>query len=54
MRVKSLMERRFVVYTINPKPLDRFRDRFSPAGAKDNRRDARALAVWELVPAPPP
>ena len=28
----------------NPKQLDRFRDRFSPAGAKDDRRDARVLA----------
>jgi len=30
----------FVVHAINPKQLDRFRDRFSPAGAKDDRRDA--------------
>ena len=30
--------------TINPKQLDRFRDRMSPAGAKDDRRDARVLA----------
>ena len=29
---------------INPKQLDRFRDRISPAGAKDDRRDARVLA----------
>ena len=29
--------------TLNPKQLDRFRDRFSPAGAKDDRRDARTL-----------
>ncbi len=28
---------------INPKQLDRFRDRFSPVGAKDDRRDARVL-----------
>ena len=32
------------MHSINPKQLDRFRDRFSPAGAKDDRRDARVLA----------
>ena len=42
--VESLMERGFVVHSINPKQLDRFRDRMSPAGAKDDRRDARVLA----------
>lgn len=42
--VESLMERGFPVHSINPKQLDRFRDRFSPAGAKDDRRDAEALA----------
>ena len=42
--VESLLERGFAVYAINPKQLDRFRDRFSAAGAKDDRRDARALA----------
>ena len=30
--------------TFNPKQLDRFRDRFTAAGAKDDRRDAHALA----------
>ena len=39
--VESLMERGFAVHSINPKQLDRFRDRLSPAGAKDDRRDAR-------------
>ena len=34
----------FAVHSINPKQLDRFRDRISPAGAKDDRRDARVLA----------
>ncbi len=38
--VESLMERGFAVHAINPKQLDRF-DRISPAGAKDDRRDAR-------------
>ena len=41
--VESLIERGFRVYAINPKQLDRFRDRFSPAGAKDDSRDAEAL-----------
>jgi transposase len=41
--VESLMERGFQVYAINPKQLDRFRDRFSPAGAKDDSRDAWVL-----------
>jgi transposase len=38
--VESLMEKGFVLFAINPKQIDRFRDRFSPAGAKDDRRDA--------------
>jgi transposase len=38
------MERGFAVYAINPQQLDRFRDRFSVSGAKDDSRDARALA----------
>lgn len=42
--VDSLMDRGFQGFAINPKQLDRFRDRFSPAGAKDDRRDARVLA----------
>lgn len=42
--VELLIERGFVVYAINPKQLDRFRDRFTVAGAKDDRRDAHVLA----------
>ena len=42
--VESLIEHGFAVHSINPKQLDRFRDRLSPAGAKDDRRDARVLA----------
>jgi transposase len=42
--VEALMDRGIAVYAINPKQLDRFRDRFSPAGAKDDRRDALVLA----------
>ena len=60
--VESLMERGFAVHSINPKQLDRFRDRLSPAGAKDDRRDARVLAsalrtdphcLWRLEPTDP-
>lgn len=42
--VETLMERGFRVFVINPKQLDRFRDRFAMSGAKDDRRDARVLA----------
>ena len=42
--VEGLVERGFHVFAINPKQLDRFRDRHSGAGAKDDRRDAFVLA----------
>src|SRR6202022_1330940 len=42
--VEALLERGFCVYGINPKQLDRFRDRFTVAGAKDDRREAQVLA----------
>jgi hypothetical protein len=42
--VETLVERGFHVYAINPKQLDRFRDRYSVGGAKDDRRDAFVLA----------
>jgi transposase len=42
--VESLVERNHAVFAINPKQLDRFRDRYSVAGAKDDRRDAFVLA----------
>jgi transposase len=42
--VEMLLERGFHVYAINPKQLDRFRDRFTVAGAKDDSRDAHVLA----------
>jgi len=42
--VESLYERGFAAFTINPKQLDRFRDRHTVAGAKDDRRDAFVLA----------
>ena len=40
----ALLDRGFAVHAINPKQLDRLRDRFSVAGAKDDRRDARVAA----------
>lgn len=40
----TLLAHRFRVHTINPKQVDRFRDRESVSGAKDDRRDARVLA----------
>ena len=43
--VEAMMERGFAVHSLNPNQLDRFRDRFSPAGAKDDSRDALTLAV---------
>jgi transposase len=42
--VETVLERGCQVFSINPKQLDRFRDRFSPAAAKDDRRDAYVLA----------
>jgi transposase len=42
--VDTLLERGMRVHAINPKQLDRFRDRFTTAGAKDDRRDAHVLA----------
>jgi transposase len=41
--VEMLLEHGFLVFAINPKQLDRFRDRFTVAGAKDDRRDAHVL-----------
>jgi len=43
--VDALLDRGFAVHAINPKQLDRLRDRFSVAGAKDDRRDARIAAA---------
>jgi len=42
--VDTLIDRGFVLHAINPKQLDRLRDRFSVAGAKDDRRDANVLS----------
>jgi transposase len=42
--VEALMEHGFKVHAINPKQMDRFRDRFSLAGAKDDSRDGEVMA----------
>ena len=42
--VHTFLERGFGVFAINPKQVDRFRDRYTVAGAKDDRRDALVLA----------
>lgn len=41
--VDTLIEQGFSVFALNPKQLDRFRDRFTAAGAKDDDRDAQVL-----------
>lgn len=41
---ETLLERGIAVFSINPKQLDRFRDRYTVSGAKDDRRDAFVLA----------
>ena len=42
--VETLLDRGLKVFAINPRQLDRFRDRYSMSGAKDDRRDAQVLA----------
>ena len=42
--VETLLERGCQVWALNPKQVDRFRDRYAVAGAKDDRRDAQVLA----------
>jgi len=42
--VETLLERGIAVFAINPKQVDRFRDRYALSGAKDDRRDAFVLA----------
>lgn len=43
--VETLLERGFTVFSLNPKQLDRFRDRYFPSGAKDDSRDAFVLGT---------
>jgi hypothetical protein len=55
--VEALLERGFCVYGINPKQLDRFRDRFTVAGAKSlpSRRrgmTGATLTCWATAYAP--
>jgi transposase len=42
--VDTLVEQGCHVFALNPKQLDRFRDRFTAGGAKDDRRDAHVVA----------
>jgi transposase len=42
--IECVLERGYSAFSINPKQLDRFRDRHTVAGAKDDRRDAFVLA----------
>jgi len=43
--VEMLLEHGFMVFALNPKQLDRFRDRFTVAGSKDDSRDAHVLGA---------
>ena len=42
--VDTFLEYGFPMFAVNPKQVDRFRDRFTAGGAKDDRRDARVVA----------
>ncbi len=42
--VEAFLEHQWTVFAVNPKQLDRFRDRHTVAGAKDDSRDAFVLA----------
>jgi len=42
--VDTLIDQGFAVFAANPKQIDRFRDRFTTAGAKDDRLDALVIA----------
>jgi len=42
--VETCLAYGFAVFSINPKQLDRFRDRFAPAGSKSDELDAYVLA----------
>ncbi len=43
--VEAMMEQDHAVHSLNPRQLDRFHDRLSRSGTKDDRRDARVLAI---------
>jgi transposase len=42
--LKNFLPETFAFSRLNPKQLDRFRDRYFPAGVKDDRKDALVLA----------
>jgi transposase len=42
--LELFLDRGQAVYVFNPKVVDRARDKFSPSGAKDDRRDAQVIA----------
>lgn len=42
--IAALIAEGYTLYPINPKAVDRYRDRLAPAGSKDDRRDALVLA----------
>ena len=42
--VETLLQRGIAVFAINPKKVDRYRDRYASSGAKDDPRDAFVLA----------
>ena len=42
--IDTMIELGFPLWAVNPKQLDRFRDRFTAAGAKDDQRDAHVIA----------
>ena len=42
--VELFLDSGIAIFSINPKQVDRFRDRYSMSGAKDDRRDAFVLA----------
>ncbi len=42
--VETLLERGFAIHALNPKQMDRFRDRYFPSGAKDDSRDGLVMA----------
>jgi len=43
--VESLLDNLYNIYSINPKQLNRFRDRYSPSRAKDDRLDGFTLEL---------
>jgi len=43
--VEALLACGIAVFAINPKQVDRFRDRYTVNGAKDDRRDAYVIAM---------